>query len=115
MERDIYRKHAFALLHLIESVTEAEKACKLPEDIDLAVLFQIASKHQLTALTAAGLSKCGIFDEDFREAGAKAKRRSVLYDVLFKKLEAEFVENRVTYMPLKGMLLKNTKSNNSDA
>ncbi len=27
MEPEIYRKHAFAMLHLIESAAEAEKAC----------------------------------------------------------------------------------------
>ena len=79
---------------------------ELIDSVSRDELFQAASFHQMTAITAYALQKAGYRDERFQEERLKAVSRSVQYNVERVKIIAELEKAQIWYMPLKGIILK---------
>lgn len=74
--------------------------------IDFHELFQISQFHSLSAIVCMGLESAGIADASFMEAKSKAIRKNILLDAE-RKIILDFMEqNKILYMPLKGVILK---------
>lgn len=90
--------------------------------MDLNAVYQLARNHSMTAISYMALKHSGIFDDtDFmnqlpektsrclkvwREDMAKAVRKAILMDVERGKLYTFMEEQRIWYLPLKGILIK---------
>jgi len=75
--------------------------------MDLTKLYELCGFHSLTALAAAALMPLGdALPKEWKEARAKAMRRTILFDAERGKICAFFEEKGIWYLPLKGILLK---------
>lgn len=74
--------------------------------IDLAKLFQMCQFHSLTAIVCMALESAGITDKKFIEAKSKAIRKNILLDAEREKILDFLEQNKIWYMPLKGIILK---------
>ena len=76
------------------------------EKMNLDHLYQAAEFHMLTAVAACALKTAGIIDRKFEQARAKSVRKVTVMDIdrtlIFEKMEQE----KIWYLPLKGMVLK---------
>ncbi len=98
------------IISLIKSALTKEKAV-LPEDFDWETCFKIALFHKITALIYYGAYNSGIKIPDEFSSGLL---KNVLTMVQFSeqqgynfgKLFDAFEENNISYMPLKGMILR---------
>lgn len=95
------------LIYLLSCVLN----CSVPspqrvEDMDLEQLYRAATSHMLGSITASALERAGVFDEKFTIEKEKATRKNIFLDVERKKLFEFFEQNRIWYMPLKGVILK---------
>lgn len=106
MDRTEYRNAAMAMIRLIAQALGASGDADDVPLPDIGSLYQVAKAHQLAALTAVALQRRGIKDAQFREAQAKAQRKSLLFDRELKTIAASFEKNKIAFLPLKGMLLK---------
>lgn len=74
--------------------------------VDLKKLFQMCQFHSLTAIVCMGLEAAGIKDQKFIEAKAKAIRKNILLDAERANILNFMEQNKIWYMPLKGIILK---------
>ena len=74
--------------------------------MDLALLYQAAEFHLLTAVTAMALESAGVRDPSFTQAKSKAIRKTVLMDAEMKELFRRLDAAGIWHMPLKGGALK---------
>lgn len=74
--------------------------------IDLEKLFQMCQFHSLTATVCTALESAGISDKKFIEAKSKAIRKNILLDAEREKIFDFLKHNKIWYMPLKGVILK---------
>ncbi len=74
--------------------------------LDLERLYRQAKFHTVRAAVSFALGSAGIHDKAFEEAGNKAVRKVVYFDIERGKLLAEFGRQGIWYMPLKGSVLK---------
>lgn len=74
--------------------------------IDLEKLFQMCQFHSLTAIVCMSMESAGIKDEKFIEAKSKAIRKNILLDAEREKILNFLEQNKIWYMPLKGVILK---------
>lgn len=74
--------------------------------VDLEKLFQMCQFHSLTAIVCMGLEAAGITDQKFIEAKAKAIRKNILLDAERASILDFMEQNKIWYVPLKGIILK---------
>lgn len=74
--------------------------------MDLEKLFQMCQFHSLTAIVCMALESAGIADKKFIEAKSKAMRKNILLDSERDNILDFFEKNKIWYMPLKGVILK---------
>ncbi len=107
MTKDEYRSYIYRMIEYIAVALDISSADALRNDTcELHTLFEAAKRHHIITLVDAGLNKCGIKSDDFTEASAKAKRKSLLFDAEMAKISADLSAAQVLYLPLKGILLK---------
>ena len=107
MTREEYRKTALDLAYLAACAlrgTAPEGARVRAMDVDL--LYRTASRHLLTAITAAALESAGVRDPRFAQELAKAIRKVLLMDRERKAVLERLEQAGIWYMPLKGSVLK---------
>lgn len=101
------RRLSFIMLDLIALVVNNKDATSInlnPADFDL--LYTVAVSNGLQAITAFALNKAGYDCEVFRIAYAKALRKNILFDVEYNHLCKQLDDEKIKYLPLKGILLK---------
>lgn len=107
MTHDEYRQYTYRIIdHIALALKLTPEAGLGSVEPNLSKLFFISNKHQVTALVAAALNKSGSLAEDFKEAYAKAIRKSLLFDREIATISASLEKAGIRYMPLKGILLK---------
>lgn len=74
--------------------------------IDVDALFELASKHMLSAITGMSLQKAGIEDSRFKKAMSVALYKSVIMDVEKEKIFQRMDALDVWHVALKGAELK---------
>ena len=75
-------------------------------DMDMQALYDLAKCHSLSALTAVTLERCGVSDEQWRQAKGNALRRAVLMDAERKAI-CDFLDSiGCWYLPMKGVLIQ---------
>lgn len=107
MNREEYRRNIEEVIYLASCAVngktpDAERIKK----IDLTELYKAADKHMLTSITAFALESAGVYAPEFTQAKGKAIRKIAAMDIdkqmLFERLEKE----KIWYMPLKGVVIK---------
>jgi hypothetical protein len=73
--------------------------------MDLNVLFDVAHRHQITAMAAMALEDAGVKIPRFTQAKGKAIRKNAALDLDRTALTKRLDEEKIWYMPLKGALL----------
>lgn len=76
------------------------------EKMDLDQLYQAANKHMLTAIVGYALKSAGISSEKFHQAWAKSIRKVTAMDIDKDLLFQEMEKEKIWYMPLKGIIIK---------
>lgn len=76
-------------------------------DMDLEAVFNVASRHMVSAIVAVALKSAGLTNRRFSQAFAQAQRKAVILNNDLAQIIASFEENGIWYMPLKGAVLKN--------
>ena len=81
--------------------------------IDLEALLRLAKAHSVSAMVCMALEQTDEFQNaaettrlKWLDSKNKAVRKNVLLDAERHRLEKEFTENGIWYMPLKGSILK---------
>ena len=74
--------------------------------INLDHLYQASQKHMLTAIVDYALKSAGIHDEKFHQAWAKSIRKVTAMDIDKDLLFQEMEKQKIWYMPLKGIVIK---------
>ena len=74
--------------------------------MDLDLLYRSAELHQLSAISAMAVEDAGIFHDAFRQAKARAIRKSVLFSAERQTIFKRFDEEGIMYVPLKGSVLE---------
>ena len=74
--------------------------------MNLEKLFQICQFHSFTAIVCMSLESVGIANKKFIEAKSKAIRKNILLDTEREKIFEFLEQNKIWYMPLKGVILK---------
>ena len=69
-------------------------------------LYQASQKHMLTAIVDYALKSAGIHDEKFHQAWAKSVRKVAAMDIDKNLLLEEMEKEKIWYMPLKGIIIK---------
>lgn len=107
MTKDEYRSTTDDIIYLSgcvvnDTVPDKDRVA----EINLENLYQVANKHFLTAIVGFALESAGIYDKRFIQAKAKSIRKVTAMEIdkelLFERLEQE----KIWYMPLKGMIIK---------
>lgn len=79
---------------------------ELISGISMEELFNVCESHCLTACAAYALESAGVTDKAFSEAKNKAIRKNILLDAERKKILDRLEAEKIWYMPLKGILIK---------
>ena len=74
--------------------------------INMDHLYRASQKHMLTAIVDHALKSAGIRDEKFHQAWAKSIRKITAMDIDKNLLFEEMEKEKIWYMPLKGILIK---------
>ena len=107
MDNSEFRKNAYDMIYLTRCAINSEKPdIARVEGMKLDSLFIVCQKHILTAGAAFVLESVGIHDHDFTQAKEKAIRKIILLDAERKKILQRLEEEKIWYMPMKGVFLK---------
>lgn len=107
MNREEYRKIIYELLYLVSCAVEDKTPEKQRiENLDMEKLYKAADDHMLTALAGYALEKCGIRDAAFVRSRGNSVRKTVIMEADKKLLFERFEEEKIWYMPLKGIVIK---------
>lgn len=101
------KQNGYAMLYL--SACAVNKIKPNPEyivHIDLDKLFRMCQYHSMTAIVCTALESAGIQDKKFMEEKAKAIRKIMLLDAEREQICGFLEQNKIWYMPLKGVILK---------
>ena len=74
--------------------------------MNLNAVFNLASKHMLSAMVAITLESAGIKNDLTSGAIIKTVRRDFFFEKAWKEISSELEQNKIWYMPLKGAVLK---------
>ena len=100
-------KAAEALIYLSSGMINQNKIDPdYAASIDLDALFSIAHIHQMTAVAASALKAAGIDESRFQQEKMLSVSSTVNFNRERTKILKELEENRIWYMPLKGVILK---------
>ncbi len=98
---------ALDIIRLVSCAVNNETPDKrICERTDMSGLLKTASNHSLRAAAAFALEKVTVLPEDFREAKYKAVRRSALFNFERNAVLNALENNKIRYMTLKGIVLR---------
>ena len=96
------------LIYLLSCAVNGEKPdagrCAV---MDLTKILQLARLHSVTVAAATALEKAIPLPPDFMEEKYKAIRRFSLFEVERAKILHELEQNKIWYLPLKGIVMAN--------
>lgn len=100
---EIYKDLIYLLSCAVNGITpEASKV----QAMDIENIYRLAKSHTVRAAVCIALDRAGIKDKQFHESHMKAIRKNIYLDVERKAITKTFEENKIWYMPLKGVILK---------
>lgn len=76
------------------------------KNVDMNNLLKISKYHSLTGIICYALESAGINDEKFQKEKNLAIRNLILLDAERKQICKFLEENKIWYMPLKGVYMK---------
>ncbi len=101
------KQNGYAMLYLSACAVNVIKPdSEYISHIDLEKLFQMCQYNSMTAIVCTALESAEIYNKKFMEEKAKAIRKIMLLDVEREKICRFLEQNRIWYMPLKGVILK---------
>ena len=100
-------KPAMDLIYLVSCAVNNEKPDKKTvSEMDLSAVQRSALEHSFSVAAACALEQVITLPEDLKEEKYKAIRRLTLLNVERKKVIGALEENKIPYLPLKGIVLK---------
>lgn len=90
----------FCILH--DEIPDKERI----EKTDFDILLKIAKSHSITGIITYALESAGEKNEAFQKEKSLAIRNTMLLDAERKEICKFFEENKIWYMPLKGVYMK---------
>lgn len=76
------------------------------ESMDLPAVYNLASRHMITAVVAFALESAGYKDKQSSNAIAAAMRKNAIFDQEWSAIRAQLEQAGIWHMPLKGAALK---------
>lgn len=100
-------KYYSCILYLVSYVLHNKKVdAEKIKSMDMEQLLNICKFHSLTVIVAYALESAGIKDKNFQKEKSLAIRNIMLLDAELKQMCHFWDENKIWYMPLKGVYLK---------
>ena len=100
-------KPAFDLIYLVSCAVNGEKPDKkICEKMELTEVLNTAVSHSLCVAAALSLEQIMTLPADFKEAKYKAVRRLSLMNVERERIFKAFEDKKISYAPLKGIVIK---------
>lgn len=100
-------KTALDVIYLVScAVNEVQPDIERCRKMDARAVFEFSRTHLLTAAVSFALERLGELPHAFDQAQKKAIRKQALFDVERMKILAELEREKIWYLPLKGILLK---------
>ena len=76
-------------------------------NMDFDNIYLLAKQHTVRVAVCIAIERAGINHEKFHDAMKKAVRKNIFFDIEWKNIMAEFENQDIWYMPIKGAVLKN--------
>ncbi|MBR4627311.1 MAG: nucleotidyltransferase family protein [Ruminococcus sp.] len=107
MDKQKYRKVAGDMLYLVAcAINGRTPSVSRINGMELAAVYALCEEHSLTAAAAYALEAAGIRNNDFVQAKEKAVRKNIILDADRQAVFQRFEEEKIWYLPLKGVLMK---------
>ena len=99
-------------IHILSCAFEKKSIEFLPKNLDWDKLFYSASKHKMPHLFYEVLKRSEItlekdIEEKFFKAYKSALKKSAVFDAEFRYISEAFSNNKISFVPLKGSVIKN--------
>ena len=102
------------LIYILEcAVNNIVPEKEIIDEIDMEQLFKLCQKHKLTSIVENVLEKIGIKNNQFYQEKQKAIRNQIYYEHERNQILKELENNKIWYMPLKGIIMKDLYPNSS--
>lgn len=96
-----------ALIYIISCCLNGKKVDKeLLSHTTLDSIYSAASNHSLIAIVATALEGAGVVSKRAAEMKLNAIRKNMLFDSARAEILAELEKNKIKYLPLKGVIMK---------
>lgn len=104
-------KAAHDMLYLVQCVLNGEAANAAKLQTSLSSIYKMSARHSLDALVSFAINDSSELKNDpvypaFIESRNKSLTRTAMFDIERQQLENYLEENKIAYMPMKGILLK---------
>lgn len=76
------------------------------ENINSELLYEVSRKHSMDAIVGYALEMADIYDDNFIQAKAKSIRKVTVMEIDKEILLNEMEKEKIWYMPLKGIVIK---------
>ena len=109
MSQQIKNATAMDLIYLVScAVNELKPSPERCAAMDLEAVLRLAKRHMLTVVSAFALEKTFPLPVSWKDAKATAIRRMIIFDSERAKVLRALDEDGIWYLPLKGIVLKNS-------
>lgn len=96
-----------AIIYIISCCLCGKKVEKeLLSHLDLGAIYSTAVNHSLIAIVATALEDAGIVSNRASELKLNAIRKNMLFDSARAEIFGKLEENKIKYLPLKGVIMK---------
>ncbi len=98
------------LISLLKSTINNEAAPPLPEDMDCTALLKLAKHHSVANTAYYALEQLGSLSPELREEWSQLRDREIMRDIHqqteYDILCEAFAQEKIRFLPLKGILIK---------
>ena len=108
MTANEYKLAAYHLVYLIRCALNDKKPSKAMLDkMNISNVYTVSEAHFVSAIAAYALESAGVSYERFRQAKLDSIRRDILFNIERENICAQLEANKIWYVPLKGIIIKN--------
>ena len=103
---NILEKDKKLIYLLVCSINNIKPDENIVNKMDLEELYKYSKFHMVSASVYVALKSIGIENDKFNESLNKSIRNTILFDIERQKIFKEFEQNKIWYLPLKGIIIK---------
>lgn len=116
MPNNSIERTAKELIYILScGIDQTEPDKERVDQMDLDVVFELASKHMLKSAVAVSLESAGVKNELTASAIVNSVRRDCFFEKAWSEISEKLEAAGILYLPLKGAVLKDYYSKSHNA